>query len=170
MRLTGVLSLIAVLAACTPAPTPTAEPSYAAPTTPTSTALPEEPSQSSLVSWGPLAVVPPQDGADQARIEGTLRITDACVVLESAGEAVLLFWPADRTTWTAPSRSITFDNYDGSVVTVRDGDHVVLGGGGDSETESGVSGTDWVRQMTWVAPPASSCTSDRRWGVGAVDP
>ncbi len=171
MRLTGVLSLIAVLAACAPAPTPTAEPSYAAPTTPTSTALPEEPSQSSLVSWGPLgAVIPPQDGADTARTEGTLRINDVCVVLESPGEVALLFWPADRTTWKASFRSITFENYDGSVVTVHDGNNVVLGGSGDSEAESGISGADWVRQMTWVAPPASSCAFEAWWGVGAVAP
>ncbi len=125
-------------------------------------------SASPTVMWGPLAVIPPQGGADQARTEGTLRITDACVFLERGGEVTLLFWPADRATWSAASRAITFENFDGSVVTVGDGDHVVLGGGGDTEAESGISGEEWVRRMEWVAPPASSCSLDPRWGVGAV--
>lgn len=128
-----------------------------------------EPSPSLVGTWGPLAVIPPQDGTDLARTEGTLRITDACVVLESQGKVTLLFWPADRTTWDGGSRAITFENYDGSVVTVSDGDHVVLGGGGDSEAESGISGQDWVRGMVWVAKPASSCPLDVRFGVGAVE-
>lgn len=52
-------------------------------------------------TWGPLAVVPPQDGADTARTEGTLRITDTCVFLDGPGGPVLLVWPADRTSWYA---------------------------------------------------------------------
>ena len=119
-------------------------------------------------TWGPLAVIPPQVGTEQARNEGTLRITEACVYLERAGEVELLFWPADRTTWDAETRAITFENFDGSVVTVRDGDAVILGGGGSSEVESGVSGEAWVRRMPWVAPPASTCSLDTRWGVGAI--
>lgn len=123
--------------------------------------------------WGPLAVTAPQDGADTLRFEGTLRITDTCVYLEwPPGKLTLLSWPADRTTWNEESRSITFENFDGSVVTVGDGDHVVLGGGGggaDTEAEDGISSEEWVRRMDWVAPPASSCSLDRWWGVGAVE-
>jgi hypothetical protein len=37
--------------------------------------------------WGPLAVIPPEGGADTARTEGTLRITDECVFPEAQGEA-----------------------------------------------------------------------------------
>jgi hypothetical protein len=118
--------------------------------------------------WGPLAVIPPQDGTDLARNEGTLRITDTCVYLESAGELTLLTWPADRTTWSGESRTITFENFDGSIVSVGDVEHVVLGGGGDSEAESGISGEEWVRRMEWVAPPAPSCSLDPRFGVGIV--
>jgi len=121
------------------------------------------------LAWGPLAVIPPQDGTDLARNEGTLRITDTCVYLESpGGELWLLFWPADRTRWSWDSRSITFENFDGSVVTVGDGDHVVLGGGGDSEAESGISADEWLRRMEWVEAPTSTCSLDRRFRVGVV--
>lgn len=135
-------------------------------------ASPVEPSPSPVGSWGPLAVIPPQDGTDLARNEGTLRITDACVYLEDpGGDLWLLTWPADRTTWSEESRSITFENFaafDGTIVTVGDGDPVVLGGGGSSEAESGISGEEWVRRVDWVAPPAPSCSLDRRFHVGVV--
>jgi heat shock protein HslJ len=118
--------------------------------------------------WGPLAVVPPQDGADTARSEGTLRITDACVVLEEADSVMLLVWPADRTRWDPQSQSITFTNFDGTIVTASDGDAVALGGGGDSVAEGGITGEEWVRRREWVAPPATACPLDERWDVGAV--
>lgn len=117
--------------------------------------------------WGPLAVRPAEDGADTARHEGTLRITDTCVYLEAAGgELTFLTWLADRTTWNGVSRTITFANFDGTVVTIGDGDHVVLGGG---EAESDISAETWINEREWVAPPASSCSLDLRWAVGAVE-
>jgi len=119
-------------------------------------------------AWGPLAVIPAQAGADTARTEGRLRITDTCVFLESGGTIQLLIWPVNRTMWDAQLRAITFMNFDGTIVTVSDGEHVVLGGGGDSTAESGVTGEEWVGRMKWVAPPAASCSLDSRWGVGAV--
>jgi hypothetical protein len=122
-----------------------------------------------LNPWGPLAVIPPQDGADSARTEGTLRITEECVHVEWRGELTFLFWPADRTLWDAASRAITFRNFDGTFATVSDGDTVVLGGGGDSAAESGLTGEQWVSSMRWVAPPAASCSLDQRWAVGAVE-
>lgn len=128
-----------------------------------------QPSASSLGTWGPLAVSAPQDGADTMRAEGTLRITDTCVYLERPpAELTLLSWPANRTTWSEESRAITFENFDGSTVTVIDGDQVVLGGSGGGDAEGGISGEEFVKQMDWVSPPASSCTVDRWWGVGAV--
>lgn len=96
-------------------------------------------------------------------------ITDACVYLVSRGEKTLLFWPADRTRWNEETRAITFSNFDGTVVTVTDGDAVVLGGGGDSTAESGISGQEWVRRITWVAPPDPSCSAEERFGVGVVE-
>ncbi len=121
------------------------------------------------MAWGPLAVMPPQDGADTARTEGTLRITDTCVTLERSGEVQSLFWPAARTTWDAATRKIRFENFDGTVATAADGDELVLGGSGDSEGERGLSVEAWVDSIDWVAPPDPSCPLDSRWGVGAVE-
>lgn len=115
-----------------------------------------------------MAVMPPQDGADTARTEGRLRITNACVFLESPSGVTVLIWPADRTTWSPEPPTITFANFDGSVVTVRDGDEVVLGGSGDSKTESGLSNEAWVEGIDWIASPSPSCALDERWFVGAV--
>ena len=120
--------------------------------------------------WGPLAVVPPQDGADTARSEGTLRITDSCVFVERAGERVLLIWPADRTAWDAHGRTITFVNFDGTMVGAGDGTPVVLGGGGDSNDESGSTTQAWLARTEWVAPPAASCPLESRWWVGELTP
>lgn len=127
-----------------------------------------EPVTSPRSAWGPLAVIPPQDGADTGRAEGTIFITDDCVYLVFRGQRTLLFWPADRTTWNEQARTITFSNFDGTVATASNGDAVVLGGGGDSETESGISGKDWTSKMIWVTPPGRSCSAERRWGVGAM--
>ena len=113
-------------------------------------------------------MIPPQGGADTGRAEGTLLITNACVYLVFHGENTLLIWPADRTRWNDQDRTITFGNFDGTVVTARSGDAIVLGGGGDSSSESGVSGREWATRMLWVAPPDSSCSAERRWFVGAM--
>jgi hypothetical protein len=120
------------------------------------------------LAWGPLAVIPPQDGADTGRAQGTLLITDVCVYLVFRGEKTLLFWPADRTRWNAEEHAIIFSNFDGTLAAASDGDAVVLGGGGDSQAESGVSGDMWASRMIWVAPPDPSCSAERRWGVGAM--
>jgi hypothetical protein len=173
----ALVTLATLVAACStvpPSPTlPSAAPSLStAPPTVTSTSASPTIASSASVGdlWGPLAVVPPQDGADTARTEGKLRITATCVSLEFAGDSTLLYWPSDRTTWNAGALTITFANYDGSVVTVRDGDAVVLGGSGDNGTESGTSGQAWVERTVWVARPSPSCSLDRRWAVGAVGP
>ncbi len=119
--------------------------------------------------WGPLAVIPPQDGADTARTEGTLRITDTCVFLvERGGGPVLLVWPADRTTWDAGARTITFANFDGTSVSVGDGMRVVLMGGGGGSSESGIAPEVWLAGMTWVARPVAGCPVDPHWGVGGL--
>ena len=134
---------------------------------PTSSLVPIE-SPSSGSRWGALAVVPPQGGADTARNEGTLRITETCVVLVTRGGPVLLVWPADRTTWNAEERSVAFANYDGSAVTASDGAYVVVGGSGDSNDESGTTTEAWLARTPWVARPAASCPLEARWWVGAL--
>jgi hypothetical protein len=135
-------------------------------TSPTGAAASTSPNE----TWGPLAVVPPgKAGGDTALTHGTLRITDECVFLEDRdAEQSLLFWSADRVTWSAESHSITFRNVDGSTVTLRDGDRVTFGGGGDSTAESGTSGEEWIRRTEWVARPPASCPIDVRWGVAEV--
>lgn len=81
---------------------------------------------------------------------------------------MLLIWPANRTAWNAAERTITFEDLDGSNVTVEDGTAVALGGGGGSSAESGVRPEVWLERMTWVARPAATCPLDPYWGVGDV--
>ena len=131
-------------------------------------ATPATPSNGSGATWGPLAVVPPQDGADTARTEGTLRITDACVFLDQPGGPSLLVWPADRTTWNAQTKAITFANFDGSTVSAGDGTAIVLGGSGDRSEESGTTSQEWLARTPWMAPPAASCPVESWWWVGAL--
>lgn len=117
--------------------------------------------------WGPLAVVPAQDGSDAARTEGTLRIVDGCVVLVTGVGAVLLLWPADRTTWD-PRGTITFTAPDGTATVVTDGDHVAVGGSGDSNAERGITSEQWLAETPWVQRPDPSCPLESRWWVGAL--
>lgn len=125
--------------------------------------------QGVVVDWGPLAVIPGPQGGDAALTGGTLRITDACVFLDKpGGDQVLLFWPAEGTAWEAATRTIRFTNRDGTTVTLRDGDAVRFGGGGDRTEESGVPGAEWVEGTHWVARPDPACPTDARWGVSEV--
>ena len=150
----------------TPSPEPSVNPSSSVPSPPSEPAV--QPSAAGR-TWGPLAVRPPGVGMDTALAQGTLRITERCVVLEQGGGVDLLVWPEDQTIWNAETQMITFRNLDGTVVTVGDGDRVALGGGGDATAESGISGEDWVARREWVAPPALLCPLESRWGVGSVD-
>jgi hypothetical protein len=163
---TGVL-IMGVAAGCaSPAPSEVAR------ATPTPVITSPSASPSALASapgeWGPLAVIPPQDGSDTARTEGRLRITDTCVFLDEQGERVLLLWPSDRTRWNAAERTVTFANVGGTPVVVADGTAVVLGGGGDSSEEGGITPGAWLEGMTWVARPADGCPIGSWWGVGEL--
>jgi hypothetical protein len=91
-----------------------------------------------------------------------------CVFLVTTGGRDLLVWPVDRTTWDAQARTIRFANFDGSTATVGHGTPVVLGGGGDSNDESGTTTEAWLARISWVARPAASCPLDSRWTVGAL--
>jgi hypothetical protein len=138
------------------------------PSTPAPEPLPSPPAGGG--DWGSLAVIGPQDGADTARMEGTLRVTDDCVQVLEQGEPVLLVWPSGQTSWDPGTRSITFVNADGTTVTVGDGSTVVLGGSGMSRDEDGELVDTWLAGMRWVAPPAAGCTADRYWTVGEIAP
>lgn len=118
--------------------------------------------------WGPLAVMDMSGGMD-ALTTGTLRITDTCVVLETAGgESELLVWPADRTRWSAADGTIGFTHAERGQLTLRDGEAISLGGGGDSAAEGGVPGAEWAASVDWVAPPDPSCPMEIRWYVSEV--
>jgi hypothetical protein len=118
-------------------------------------------------SWGPLAVVRGGNGMD-ALIEGTIRITDDCVLLDERGELVLLVWPADRTLWDEDSAAIRFNDPNGGVTTIVDGQPVRLGGGGTSVDEGGLGAEEWRNSIEWISAPPSSCVTDTRWSVSGV--
>lgn len=161
----GLLALIA-FAGCGLSG-PSSAPSSISPSTTAASMMPSD-SVQGAETWGPLAVVPGEDSADTARTEGVMRITDTCTFLAERGGPVLLLWPADRASWDAVGRTITFENFDGTTVTVRDEDIVALGGGGGSSSESGVSVDVWLAQTHWVAQPPASCPLDPYWRVGDV--
>lgn len=127
---------------------------------------PEAPAPGNGSDWGPLAVTA-STGGDEALATGTLQVGSDCVVLDQAGDQTTkLVWPADRTTWAAATRSITFVTLEGMQVTLTDGDSVTFVGGGDSAEESGVSGESWRDGIEWIAPPADGCPLESRWSVG----
>jgi hypothetical protein len=119
--------------------------------------------------WGPLAVVR-TDAGMEAREEGRLVLTDECAFIERQGERMLLVWPVERTKWDPTTAEVSFERFDGQIVSVRDGQDVVLGGGGSSEAEDGLSGEEWAAQFDWVASPAPGCVGEARWLVSDVLP
>ncbi|MGH9113876.1 MAG: hypothetical protein ACRDZN_16490 [Acidimicrobiales bacterium] len=116
--------------------------------------------------WGPLSVVPGAGSGAEALIQGTLRMTGDCVFLDERGDDVLLVWPADRTTWTPETGTISFQRTDGQAVPLADGDEVTLAGGGSSVDEGGREAEDWVAALEWVSEPPSACVTDTRWFIG----
>lgn len=120
--------------------------------------------------WGPLAVSQQPLGGDTALTSGTLRISDQCVFLEADGNATLLVWPREGTTWDASTRTIQFQNREGEFVDLRDGQRVSLGGSGTilEEAPSGeaTSWGQWVSSIEWEAEPSPTCTADASWAVG----
>ena len=116
--------------------------------------------------WGPLSVVPGAGSGAEALIHGTLRMTDDCVFLDEQGNDVLLVWPADRTTWTPETGTVSFERTDGQPVPLTDGDEVTLAGGGSNVDEGGMETEDWVASLEWVSEPPPACVTDTRWSVG----
>lgn len=114
----------------------------------------------SSTTWGPLAVTP--STGDDARTEGVIRMTPECVLIDADGELTLLVWPADRTTWDSASREVSFRRGTGDVLTIGDGESVVLGGGWSSRAQDS--------EVDWISPPAASCVTPGRWYVSDVLP
>jgi hypothetical protein len=106
----------------------------------------------------PTRLEPRGDSGSPTRASSSTNEASACF---SSG-------PADRTRWNATERTVTFANADGTPLVVADGTTVVLGGGGDSSEESGVTPEAWLEGMTWVARPADGCPIDPWWGVGEL--
>lgn len=119
-------------------------------------------------TWGPLAVTSADGSGGQALSQGTLQVTDECVLLDEQGEDVLLVWGAGQVTWNADERSVTIEDADGTV-TVADGDEVRLSGGGSSVEEGGDPSEEWAAGIDWTSEPAPSCLTDTRWFVGDVE-
>lgn len=119
--------------------------------------------------WRPLAVMTTNAGM-QARNEGNLVLTEQCAFLEREGERELLVWPSKQTNWSPETSEIVFTRHTGEVITMRDGQRVVLGGGGSSRAEDGLTGEQWADRIEWVAAPDSSCLVDVRWLVSDVMP
>jgi hypothetical protein len=116
---------------------------------------------------GPLALIPAQQGTDLALAEGTLRLTDRCVLLVQPSARVLLVWPEDRTRWDPTTKTIAFTNFDGTTVVARDGDVISVGGSGDRNGDA-TAAAAWLARTTWVAPPDPSCPTDVYWFVGVL--
>lgn len=118
-------------------------------------------------AMSPLAVAKGTSG-DLALAAGVLEITDNCVFLELAGERTLLVWPEHRTSWDGRTRTIKFQQLDGTWIELRSGQPIAFGGGGSSEVEDGLSGEDWAARISWAAPPRRDCLADIRWMVTDV--
>jgi hypothetical protein len=80
------------------------------------------------VEGGPVAfVTASSDGGDAALLEGTLRVSDSCVVIEDErGRTWLPIFQSPRTTWDGATLT-----YNGAPYT--DGGTISLGGGYDDE-------------------------------------
>ena len=81
-----------------------------------------------IVEGGPVAyVTPSNDGGDSALLEGTLRVSDASVVIvDDLGQTWLPIFQRPRTTWDGTTLT-----YNGAPHT--DGGSISLGGGFNDE-------------------------------------
>lgn len=125
----------------------------------------EGPTQSP--EWGPLAVAE-SVGGDHALISGTIQITDRCVLLDEGGDAVLLVWPHEGTTWDGEEMAVELVGRSGERAVLQDGDQVSFGGGGSSVDEDGTTASDFLESVTWISEPHRECVGDVRWFVGEL--
>jgi len=74
-------------------------------------------------------------------------------------------WPSEATGWDADSRTIRYEAE--GTVELRDGDTFSVGGGGDSEAESGSDDRTWAQTIDWAAEPDPACFTSSRYFVGS---
>jgi len=119
--------------------------------------------------WGPLAVSRGGASGDEALLEGTLRIDDSCVSVESTAGRVLVIWPSDSTRWDRDARTITYGATDDeSDVVLHNGDTMQVGGGGWAAGESEDDPAAWAGSTDWVNKPADECLTDVRFFLGEL--
>ena len=118
--------------------------------------------------WGPLAVTDPDGGMD-ALMVGQLVVDDGCVLVSEAGEEVLVIWPQNQTGWDPAAETVLFERSDGTVLELRDGDLLELGGGGDNIYEAGGTPESLVDGVDWVSVPDDSCLRDVVWAISDVN-
>ena len=81
----------------------------------------------------------------EALTEGIVRIDGDCVWVGARPQ--LLVWDKDRTRWEPPGR-ILFENFDGEVVVIENGQWFSIGGGSVQST------------FEWVNPPEPGCAGE----------
>lgn len=127
--------------------------------------------------WGPLAVTSGPRNGDLALATGVIRISDECVVLESAGEgSTLLVWSSEQASWDPQERQVLVRTRAGEVIGFRDGDQVGFGGSGRAlsmdesspEEWDGLTWDDWLPTIDWVAAPDPTCRAGSVWFIGEV--
>jgi hypothetical protein len=100
-------------------------------------------------------------------MDGTIHVSDRCVLLEVQGEEVLLAWPAARTSWDPATRNIAFTNRDGTRQIFSDTNRLMFQGS-SSRAPNGQTNEAWAASVNWVSPPASECLRDVRLFVDEV--
>jgi hypothetical protein len=129
----------------------------------------DSPTTDADVDWGPLAVARGDASGDEALLEGTLRIDDECVTVETSGEVVLVVWPGDSTRWDAVAETITYGaTDDGAEVVLRSGDEMHVGGGGWSADEFEGDPAEWAGSTDWLNQPADDCLTGVRFFLGTL--
>jgi hypothetical protein len=118
------------------------------------------------MDWGPLAVASSQE-ASQVRMDGTIHVSDRCVLLVVQGEEVQLAWPVARTSWDPATRNITFTNRDGRSQIFSDTNQLMFRGS-SSRAQNGQTNEAWAASVNWVSPPARECLRDVRLFVDEV--
>ena len=102
---------------------------------------------------GPLALVAPDVGTEDARTSGELDITSDCVrIIHPDGSEALLIWLQGSVQWQASDMSIRTTDPDGKQLVLRDGDAISAGGAGGSRDTLESAGR-------WIERPAGPCVA-----------